>query len=203
MKILTIFPDNPNERHIAEAARALEQGEIIVYPTDTLYALGCDALNPKAIERLCRLKGLNPDKNLLSVVCADLSMASEYARIDNPTFRLLKEYLPGPFTFILRASTTLPKVIKGRKNVGIRVPDNRIARAIAGELGHPILSTSVPDDDDHSVCSPDAIELLYENNSLVSLLVNGGEGAIDPSTIVDITDTDNPQILRQGIGNFE
>ncbi len=203
MKILTIFPDNPNERHIAEAARALEQGEIIVYPTDTLYALGCDALNPKAIERLCRLKGLNPDKNLLSVVCADLSMASEYARIDNPTFRLLKEYLPGPFTFILRASTTLPKVFKGRKNVGIRVPDNRIARAIAGELGHPILSTSVPDDDDHSVCSPDAIELLYENNSLVSLLVNGGEGAIDPSTIVDITDTDNPQILRQGIGNFE
>ncbi len=203
MKILTIFPDNPNERHIAEAARALEQGEIIVYPTDTLYALGCDALNPKAIERLCRLKGLNPDKNLLSVVCADLSMASEYSRIDNPTFRLLKEYLPGPFTFILRASTTLPKVFKGRKNVGIRVPDNRIARAIAGELGHPILSTSVPDDDDHSVCSPDAIELLYENNSLVSLLVNGGEGAIDPSTIVDITDTDNPQILRQGIGNFE
>lgn len=203
MKILTIFPDNPNERHIAEAARALEQGEIIVYPTDTLYALGCDALNPKAIERLCRLKGLNPDKNLLSVVCADLSMASEYARIDNPAFRLLKEYLPGPFTFILRASTTLPKVFKGRKNVGIRVPDNRIARAIAGELGHPILSTSVPDDDDHSVCSPDAIELLYENNSLVSLLVNGGEGAIDPSTIVDITDTDNPQILRQGIGNFE
>lgn len=203
MKILTIFPDNPNERHIAEAARALEQGEIIVYPTDTLYALGCDALNPKAIERLCRLKGLNPDKNLLSVVCADLSMASEYARIDNPAFRLLKEYLPGPFTFILRASTTLPKVFKGRKNVGIRVPDNRIARAIAGELGHPILSTSVPDDDDRSVCSPDAIELLYEKNSLVSLLVNGGEGAIDPSTIVDITDTDNPQILRQGIGNFE
>lgn len=203
MKTLTIFPDNPNERHIAEAARALEQGEIIVYPTDTLYALGCDALNPKAIERLCRLKGLNPDKNLLSVVCSDLSMASDYARIDNPAFRLLKEYLPGPYTFILRASTTLPKVFKGRKSVGIRVPDNSIARAVAAELGHPILSTSVPDDDDHSVCSPDAVELLYEDNNLVTLMINGGEGGIEPSTIVDITDTDNPQILRQGIGIFE
>lgn len=203
MKTLTIFPDNPNERHIAEAARALEQGEIIVYPTDTLYAMGCDALNPKAIERLCRLKGLNPDKNLLSVVCSDLSMASDYARIDNPAFRLMKDYLPGPFTFILRASTTLPKVFKGRKSVGIRVPDNSIARAVAAELGHPILSTSVPDDDDHSVCSPDAVELLYENNNLVTLMINGGEGGIEPSTIVDITDTDNPQILRQGIGIFE
>lgn len=203
MKTLTVFPDNPNGRHVAEAARALEQGEIIVYPTDTLYALGCDALNPKAIERLCRLKGINPDKNLLSVVCSDLSMASDYARIDNPAFRVLKDFLPGPFTFILRASTTLPKAFKGRKSVGVRVPDNKIARAIAAELGHPILSTSVPDDDDNSVCSPDALELRYEAGGQVALMVNGGEGGIEPSTIVDLTDADNPEIIRQGIGTFE
>ncbi|MDE6120623.1 MAG: threonylcarbamoyl-AMP synthase, partial [Muribaculaceae bacterium] len=148
MKILKVFSQNPDSRHISEAAEAMRRGEIVVYPTDTLYALGCDALNNRAIERLCRLKGLNPDKNLLSIVCDDLSQASDYARVDNRAFRILKQYLPGAFTFVLPASTTLPKVFKGRKSVGIRIPDNNIARGLARELGHPVMTSSVPVDPD-------------------------------------------------------
>jgi len=143
MKILKFYPGSVNERNIAEAVDIIRSGGIVIYPTDTLYALGCDALNNRAIERLCRIKGLDPARQMLSVVCEGLSQAAEYARIDNRAFRVLKEYLPGPFTFILPASTTLPKVFKGRKTVGVRIPDNDVARALAAGLGNPVLSASV------------------------------------------------------------
>ena len=143
MKTLRMYPTSINERYLDEVVKSLEDGGLIIYPTDTLYAIGCDALNNSAIEHLCKIKGVNPQKQTLSVVCSGISMASEYARIDNEAFRILRANLPGPFTFILPAATSLPKVFKGRKEVGIRVPDNPIATAIAERLGHPILSSSL------------------------------------------------------------
>ena len=130
-------------RAVAEAVEVLKQGKIIIYPTDTVYALGCDALNARAVERLCRIKGLNPEKNLLSIVCADISQAAEYTRIDNRAFAVLKHNFPGPYTFILPAATKLPKVFRGRKSVGVRVPDNEFARALAESLGNPVMTSSV------------------------------------------------------------
>ena len=184
------------------AADALRAGDIIIYPTDTLYALGCDALNNRAIERLCRIKGLNPDKNFLSVVCSDLSQASEYAKIDNVAFRMLKHYLPGPFTFILPASTSLPKVFKGRKTVGIRIPDCEFARALAEELGHPIMTTSVPVVEDSSLDGA-AVALALDSVADIVLAIDGGEGGNEGSTIIDCCDSRSPEILRQGSGLFE
>ncbi|MDE6437345.1 MAG: threonylcarbamoyl-AMP synthase, partial [Muribaculaceae bacterium] len=185
MKILKLYSDNPNQNYIDEAVEALRAGEIVIYPTDTLYALGCDALNNRAIERLCRLKGINPDKNLLSVVCDELSQVAEYARVDNRAFRLLKEYLPGPFTFVLPASTTLPKVFKGRKTVGVRIPDNNIARALARALGHPVLSSSVELEDEYETPDGEALGLRYEGQPEVSIILDGGEGGFTPSTVGD------------------
>lgn len=202
MQILKFYPGQVNERNVAQAAEALRDGHIIVYPTDTLYALGCDALNQRAIERLCRLKGLNPDKNLLSVVCSDISQAAEYARIDNRAFRLLKEYLPGPFTFILPASTRLPKVFKGRKTVGVRIPDNDVARALAEALGNPLLTSSVeldPDSPDDAT-EPDALAMRYGADA--ALLLDGGAGSTEPSTIVDLLDSSAPEVVRLGAGDF-
>ncbi len=189
-------------RALDAAADALRAGDIIIYPTDTLYALGCDALNNRAIERLCRIKGLNPDKNFLSVVCSDLSQASEYAKIDNVAFRMLKHYLPGPFTFILPASTSLPKVFKGRKTVGIRIPDCEFARALAEELGHPIMTTSVPVVEDSSLDGA-AVALALDSVADIVLAIDGGEGGNEGSTIIDCCDSRSPEILRQGSGLFE
>ena len=143
MKTLKIYPTSINQRFIDEAVETMRDGDIIIYPTDTLYALGCDALNQRAIERLCHLKGIDTRRNTLSIVCADMSQAAGYARIDNRAFEVMKRHLPGPFTFILPPSHDLPKVFKGRKEVGIRIPDNPIARALAETLGHPIMTTSV------------------------------------------------------------
>ena len=203
MKILKLYSDNPNQNYIDEAVEALRAGEIVIYPTDTLYALGCDALNNRAIERLCRIKGINPDKNLLSVVCDELSQVAEYARVDNRAFRLLKEYLPGPFTFVLPASTTLPKVFKGRKTVGVRIPDNNIARALARALGHPVLSSSVELEDEYETPDGEALGLRYEGQPEVSIILDGGEGGSTPSTVVDCTDSSAPEIIRQGAGKIE
>ena len=191
-----------DRRALDAAADALRAGDIIIYPTDTLYALGCDALNNRAIERLCRIKGLNPDKNFLSVVCSDLSQASEYAKIDNVAFRMLKHYLPGPFTFILPASTSLPKVFKGRKTVGIRIPDCEFARALAEELGHPIMTTSVPVVEDSSLDGA-AVALALDSVVDIVLAIDGGEGGNEGSTIIDCCDSRSPEILRQGSGLFE
>ena len=200
MKILTIYPGSVNARHIAEAVERLRAGAIICFPTDTVYALGCDALNQRAIESLCRLKGINPDKNQLSVVCSGLSQASEYVRIDNAAYRIVKEYLPGPYTFVLPASTKLPKVFKGRKTVGLRIPDNDIAVALAEELGNPILTTSVEVGDEWDSTNAESLALCYGSD--VSIVVDGGDGGTVPSTVVDLTDPSDPQVIRQGLGDF-
>ena len=199
MKILKIYNENPNDRHIDEAVEVLRDGGIIIYPTDTLYAIGCDALKNNAIERICKIKGINPQRTNLSIVCSDISQASQYARIDNRAFQLLRENLPGAFTFILPAASTLPKVFKGRKTVGIRVPDNVIACEIAARLGNPILTTSIEwDDDPEDGCNPQAIALKYED--IVDIVIDGGSGELTPSTIVDCTDSSAPEIVREGKG---
>lgn len=208
MKTLRMYSTGINDRFLDEIVDCLQNGGIIIYPTDTLWAVGCDALNNSAIERLCKFKGFNPQKHTLSIVCDGISMASEYARIDNSAYRILRSNLPGPFTFILPAATSLPKVFKGRKEVGIRVPDNRIALAIAERLGHPVLSSSLKIDDDSA--DIDSYELAMKFDGIASILVDDGEidnGCFDvtpePSTIVDLTDSSSPEILREGKGELK
>ena len=202
MKILRMYPTSINDRYLDEVVDTLRRGGLIIYPTDTVYAIGCDALNSRAIEKVCRIKGLNPDKNTLSIIAADISMAAEYARIDNKAFHMLKDNLPGPFTFILPAATTLPKAFKGRHTVGVRIPDNAIATAIARELCNPILSTSImPDADGNYPVDPQAIAL--EVPSEIDLVIDGGEGSSEVSTVVDATDSTAPEILRQGAGELQ
>lgn len=203
MTTLSLYSDSIEGRFISQAVEALRDGNVIIYPTDTIYALGCDALSPKAIQLLCQIKGINPDKNLLSVVCDSLSMAAEYARIDNRAFRILKEYLPGPFTFILPASTRLPKIFKGRKTVGVRIPENNIAREIARSMGCPLLTSSVGapvSDEPDTLASPALIADKYDDR--VALMIDAGPGGTVPSTIVDLTDPLSPEIVRQGAGEF-
>lgn len=197
-----MYPTSINDRYLDEVVDTLRRGGLIIYPTDTVYAIGCDALNSRAIEKVCRIKGLNPDKNTLSIIAADISMAAEYARIDNKAFHMLKDNLPGPFTFILPAATTLPKAFKGRHTVGVRIPDNAIATAIARELCNPILSTSImPDADGNYPVDPQAIAL--EVPSEIDLVIDGGEGSSEVSTVVDATDSTAPEILRQGAGELQ
>ncbi len=201
MTILKMYPSSLNERYLDIAAETLRDGGIIIYPTDTLYAIGCDALNSRAIERICKIKGINPQKTGLSIICDGLSQAAEYARIDNRAFKILKRYFPGPFTFLLPVATTLPKVFKGRKVVGIRIPDNPIATSLATRIGNPLLTTSVTDEGDGSVIYPESLAMKYD--STVDLLIDGGEGSDIPSTVVDITDSSSPAIIREGAGAFE
>lgn len=202
MKILKIYENNINERHIGEAVEALRNGYVVIYPTDSVYALAVDALNKKAIEQLCRIKKLDPDKNLLSIVCGDFSQASEYVRIDNNAFSVLKQYLPGPFTFILPVSTRLPKIFKSRKTIGLRVPDNDIARMLAKNLGNPLLTSSVPIDEEdlEAAVEPENIALNYARD--VAVVIDGGRGNTVPTTLVDLTDSTEPEVLRQGLGDF-
>lgn len=198
-----IFYDGPlNTRNIDDAVRMLRDGAVIIYPTGTLYSLGCDALNVRAVERLCRLKNIDPARQLLSVVCSSLSQASEYARIDNRAFRMLREYLPGPFTFILPASSALPRVFRGRKSVGIRIPDCEVATALAEALGNPLLSTSVEvdADDPESACLPESLALRYQHDA--DLLIDAGEGTLELTTIVGCLDSSSLELIRQGAGNF-
>ena len=202
MKMLKIYPGSVNSRFIDEAVDVIRSGGIVIYPTDTLYALGCDALNNKAVEKLCRLKGINPDKQLLSVVCASLSQAAEYAKIDNRAFAYLKEYLPGPFTFVLPASSALPKVFKGRRTVGIRIPDNPITLALTEAAGGPLLSTSVAVDSDiYNNVDTEAIAVAY--NNMADLIIDGGESVAEGSTVVSLLDSASPGIIREGKGVFE
>lgn len=197
MKILEIIEDSINQRHIDEIVNILENGGLIIYPTDTAYALGCDALNNSAIERICSLKAMKSAKTNLSIICSDLSQVTQYAKVDNTQFRVMKRNLPGPFTFLLPALSRLPKAFKGRRTVGIRIPDNRVAHAIVESLGRPILTTTVPDtlNDDYR-CEP---ELLAEAfRATVDIVVDGGRGNLDQSTVVDCTD--DFEIIRQGKG---
>lgn len=202
MQYLTIYPTSIDSRSIDKAVKALRDGAIIIYPTDTVYAIGCDALNNRAIERLCAYKGINPAKQNLSVICSDISQAAEYAKIDNNAFALLKRNLPGPFTFILPSSTKLPKVFKGRRTVGIRVPDCEITRKLAEALGNPILSATVKIDPDRpeEATNPESLEMNH--NTIADLIIDGGEGGLQLSTIVDCTDSTAPEIVRQGKGKL-
>ena len=200
--LVKIYPENPNPREIAKVVKALQDGELIVYPTDTVYAIGCDALNVRAVERICRMKGVNPQKSNLSIICSDLSNLSEYAKVNNATFKLMKKNLPGPFTFILPTSSELPKIYKNRKEVGIRVPDNNIVRTLVAELGNPLLTMSVHDEDDELIeysTDPELIHEKYANP--VSIVIDGGMGGIEPSTVVDCTD-DEFEVVRQGKGEL-
>lgn len=198
MKNYRMYATSVNERYIDEIADALRRGQVIIYPTDTLYAIGCDALNNRAVERVCQIKGINPAKQRLSMVCADISQASEFARIDNEAYRILRSNLPGPFTFILPASTRLSKAFKGRHEAGVRVPDNAIARAIAAALGNPVMSTSVgwSAADPEDLCHSESLGLHYEGS--VDIMVDGGEGSAIPSAMINITDPTSPELLREG-----
>ncbi len=192
-----------DRRALQAAVDVIRDGGIVLYPTDTIYALGCDALNNRAIERLCRIKGLNPAKNTLAITCADLSQAAQYARIDNAAFRLLRDYLPGPFTFILPASTALPKAFKGRRTVGIRIPDCDFARAIAAELDSPVMTGTVPVDDEDLLADPRALADSLSGLSDIELCIAQDSGGTEPSTVIDCTDSHNPAVVRQGIGRFD
>jgi len=197
--LLHIHPDNPNPRNIKTVVECLLDGGVIIYPTDTIYGLGCDIFQHKAIEKIARIKNVDPQKSQLSFVCYDLSDLSKYTKsISTPLYRLLKNYLPGPYTFILPASKEVPKILNSKKNtIGLRVPDNNIAATIVKELGHPVLSASLPGEmveeyTDH--------ELMYENfKHLVDIVVDGGIGGMTPSTIVDCT-SEPYQLIRQGLG---
>jgi len=200
--LLEIHPNNPNPRHIATVVDCLKSGGIIAYPTDTIYGLGCDIFQPKAIEKIAQIKGVDPAKAQLSFVCADLSDLSKYTKsISTPLYRLLKNYLPGPFTFILPASKQVPKLLQNKKNtIGLRIPDNNIASAIVSALEHPILSASLPGEMVEDYTDP---YVIYENfEKLVDIVIDGGIGGMIPSTIIDCT-TDDYTVIREGAGVWE
>lgn len=195
MKRVKIWNDTPSDKQLDEICAELERGKIAVIPTDTLYGICCDALNPKAIDRICRLKGINTEKNNLAIICSDISMASEYSKIDNKVYRVIKDNTPGAFTFLVKASSSLPKAFKGRKVVGIRIPDNNVARQISERLGHPLLTTSISYEDEDSAVNPDLIAEEYEDKT--DIIIESEEGGTIPSTIVDLTG-DFPEIIREG-----
>ena len=198
MKIFRMYESSVNERYIDEVVDAMRRGETVIYPTDSLYAIGCDALNNRAVERVCRIKQINPTRQRLSMVCSSISQASEYARIDNEAFRLLRANLPGPFTFVLPATTRLAKAFKGRHEVGVRVPDNGIARAIAEALGNPVLSASVgwEDAEPEALAHPQEVQLHYLNQ--VDMMIDGGEASAVPTAVISLLDSSSPEILREG-----
>lgn len=201
--LIRIYEENPNEKAIQQVVDVLKKGGLVIYPTDTVYGLGCDISNQKAIQKICQIRGINPDKANFSFICYDLSHISDFIKpIDTSTFRILKKYLPGPFTFILNANNNVPKLLSSnKKTVGIRVPDNNIARCIVRELGNPIISTSIHDEDDILEYSTDP-ELIHEKfENLVNIVIDGGYGDNVPSTIVDCT-TGGFDIIRQGKGEF-
>ena len=197
--LLQIHPENPQARLIKQVVESLQKGGIIIYPTDTVYGLGCDILQQRAVERICRIKKVDPKKAQLSFVCSDLSHLSDFTKpLSNPTYRLLKEYLPGPYTFILQASKMVPKILQSKKDtIGLRIPDNNIAMAIIKELGRPILSASLPGEMPEDYTDP---EIMFENyRNEVDFVIDGGIGGMVPSTIIDCTG-DEPVLIRKGLG---
>ncbi len=200
--LIHIHPQTPQLRLIRQVVACLKNGGVIIYPTDTIYGLGCDISQHKAVERICRIKNVDPQKAQLSFICRDLSHLSDYTKsIDTPLYRILKHYLPGPYTFILPASKQVPKILKSKKEtIGLRIPDNRICQEILAELGNPLLSTSLPSDMVEEYTDP---EIIHEKfSSLVDLVIDGGAGGTIPSTIVDCS-SDDFEIIRQGLGEFE
>ena len=199
--LIQIHPDDPQPRLIKQVADCLKDGGVIVYPTDTIYGLGCDIMQHKAIGRICTIKNIDPQKAQLSFICRDLSHLSDYTRsIDTPLYRLLKRYLPGPFTFILPASKQVPKILQSKKStIGLRVPDNIICRHILGALGNPILSASLPGDMVEEYTDPEVIQEKFGDQ--VDFVIDGGIGGMIPSTIVDCT-KDEWVVTREGLGEI-
>jgi len=199
--LLHVNTENPNKRHINTIVDCLKNGGVIIYPTDTIYGLGCDIFQQKAIEKISRIKNVLPQKAQLSFICYDLSDLSQYTKgISTPLYRVLKEYLPGPYTFILPASKEVPKILQSKKNtIGLRIPGNNIAREIVRELQHPILSASLPGEMVEEYTDP---ELIYENfKNLVDIVVDGGIGGMVPSTIIDCT-KGGYEVVRMGAGEW-
>jgi tRNA threonylcarbamoyl adenosine modification protein (Sua5/YciO/YrdC/YwlC family) len=203
-ELIRIYDQNPDLKKVKQVVDVLRNGGIVIYPTDTVYGMGCDINNQRAVEKICKIKGINPKKHNFSIICADLGNIAEYTRvITKPIFKMMKKGLPGPFTFILEASNLVPKILhSGKKTVGIRVPAHAIPRLLVEELGHPILTTSIRDEDDVIEYSTDP-ELIFEKyQNLVDLVIDGGYGQNIASTILDCTG-DEVEIVRQGLGELE
>lgn len=200
--LLHIHPDNPQPRLIKQVVECLKDGGVIIYPTDTIYGLGCDILQHKSIERICAIKNIDPQKAQLSFICRDLSHLSDYSKsIDTPLYRMLKSYLPGPYTFILPASKMVPKILQSKKStIGLRVPDNIICRDILTELNNPILSASLPGDMVEEYTDPEVIYEKFINQ--VDIVIDGGMGGMEPSTVVDCT-KEEWIVTRRGLGEWE
>ncbi len=202
-EFIKIYNENPNPKEIKRVVEVLRKGGLIIYPTDTVYGLGCDITKSKALEKIARIKGIKLEKANWSFICADLSNLSDYVKqIDTPTFKILKRALPGPYTFILPGNNNLPKDFKKKKTVGIRVPDNNIVRAIVESLGNPIVSTSIHDEDEVIEYTTDP-ELIYEKwKNLVDIVIDGGYGHNVPSTVIDLSGTE-PLVVREGKGSLD
>ena len=202
-ELIKIYNKNPNPKEISKVVKVLRNGGLIIYPTDTVYGLGCDITNNRALEKIAKLKGVKLDKAKFSFICYDLSNLSEYIKhIDTPTYKILKRTLPGAYTFILNGNNNLPKVFKKKKTVGIRIPNNDIVREIVKELGNPIVTTSIRDEDDVIEYTTDP-ELIYEKwDNLVDVIVDGGYGGNIASTVIDLTG-DEPVLIREGKGSLE
>ncbi|MBK5208713.1 MAG: threonylcarbamoyl-AMP synthase [Flavobacteriaceae bacterium] len=202
-QLIKIFNENPNEREIDKVVKVLQKGGLIIYPTDTVYGLGCDITNAKAMEKVAQLKGLKLDKANFSFICYDLSNLSDYVKqIDTPVYKILKKAFPGPYTFVLPSSTNLPKAFKNKKTVGIRIPDNNIIRELVKKLGNPIASTSIYDEDDLLEYTTDP-ELIFEKwENKVDIVIDGGYGSNIPSTVIDLSEGE-VTILREGLGSVD
>ena len=199
---IKLYNENPNPKEIAKVVKILQAGGLVIYPTDTVYGLGCDLTKVKALEKIAQLKGVKLEKANFSLICNDLSHLSDYVKqIDSATFKILKRALPGPYTFILPGSTNLPKVFKKKKTVGIRIPDNNIIRTLVAELGNPIVSTSIRDEDDVLEYTTDP-ELIFEKwQNSVDVVIDGGYGDNEASTVIDLTDV--PTVIREGKGSLD
>lgn len=202
-KFVKIYNENSNPKEIQKVVDVLRSGGLVIYPTDTVYGLGCDITKTKAMEKVAKIKGVKLEKANFSFVCNDLSHLSDYTKqIDTPTYKILRRSLPGPYTFILNGSNSLPKAFKKKKTVGIRVPDNNIARQIVAELGNPIVSISIHDEDDVLEYTTDP-ELIFEKwQKIVDLVIDGGYGDVYASTVIDLT-TDEPEVIREGKGSLD
>jgi tRNA threonylcarbamoyl adenosine modification protein (Sua5/YciO/YrdC/YwlC family) len=202
-EFIKIYPENPNPKAVQKVVEVLKRGGLVIYPTDTVYGLGCDITNIKALERIAQIKGVKLEKSNFSFVCEDLSNLSDYVKqIDTAIFKILKRALPGPYTFILPGSKSLPNPFKKRKTVGIRVPENSIALALVSALGNPIVSTSIRDEDDIIEYTTDPELILEKWDNLVDIVVDGGYGGNEASTIIDLSG-DAPEVVREGKGSLD
>ena len=202
-ELIRIYEENPNPKEIKRVVEALRDGALIIYPTDTVYGLGCDITNNAALERIAQLRGVKLEKANFSFICENLSNLSDYVRqIDTQTFKILKRNLPGPYTFILPGNNNLPSVFRKKKTVGIRIPDNNICRALVSGLGNPIVSTSIRDDDEVLEYTTDPELILEKWDNLVEIVIDGGYGDNIPSTVIDLT-TSEPEVIREGKGSLE